>query len=374
MKNTALFIAALALILAACAPAATPAPVAPAVTEAPAAVEATTAPAAAAPVHVAFFVPWTEDVWYVVAIKAAKDRAAQLGIELDVFDGGNKVEQQLQQFDNALVAKPDAIVLSSVDPATMVPSIEKASAQGIKTVVYDRPIFATTKLDALLVLDTPNMGEMQGQAIVDYLTQKNGSAKGKVIRVYGDLADTWVTGISEGWDPFMAKYPDIKVLQAMSGAWAPDQASANVEQLLTANPDVDAIVMDSDWLASGIITYLKSHYDPVGGGNHIFVIGDGGMPEGLQYIRDGYMDMTINNPVPDFVGAAIEVAYKLANGETLPDQWVEEGKPWSPAPITMNAPTTDKPYAGPVVNMGNFIVDKTNVDDPTLWGNMANQP
>ena len=67
------------------------------------------------------------------------------------------------------------------------------------------------------------------------------------------------------------------------------------------------------------------------------------------------------------------MAYKLANGETLPTQWVEEGKPWSPAPIIMNPPTTDKPYAGPVLNMGNFIVDKTNVDDPTLWGNMAKQ-
>lgn len=367
MKRTVLLIAALVMMLGACAPA-TPAPaVAPA---APAETQAA-APAAEKQIHVAFFVPWTEDVWYVVAIKAAQDRAAKLGIKLDVYDGANKVETQLQQFDTALSAKPDAIVLSSVDPATMVPSIEKAADMGIKTVVYDRPIYATTKLDALLVLDTANMGQMAGQAIVDYLTKKNGSAKGTVIRVYGDLADTWVTGISEGWDPFMAKYPDIKVLKAMSGAWAPDQASANVEQLLTANPEVDAITMDSDWLASGIITYLKSHYDPVGGAKHIFVIGDGGMPEGLQYIRDGYMDETINNPVPDFVGAAIEVAYKLAKGETLPAQWVEAGKPWSPAPIAMNKPTADKPYTGPVVNMGNFIVDKTNCDDPTLWGNMA---
>lgn len=362
MKRTVLLIAALTLILGACAPAATPT-AAPAATEAP----------AAKPVHIAFFVPWTEDIWYVVAIKGAQDRAAKLGIQLDVYDGANKVETQIQQFDTALSSNPDAVVLSSVDPATMIPSIERAAAQGIKTVVYDRPIYATTKLDALLVLDTANMGQMQGQAVVDYLTQKNGSPKGKVIRVYGDLADTWVTGISEGWDPFMAQYPDITVLQAMSGAWAPDIASANVEQLLVANPDVDAIVMDSDWLASGIITYLKSNYDPVGGAKHIFVIGDGGMPEGLQYIRDGYMDLTINNPVPDFLGAAIEVAYKLANGETLPAQWVEEGKPWSPAPIAMNQPTTDKPYAGPVLNMGNFIVDKTNVDDPTLWGNMAKQ-
>ena len=45
-------------------------------------------------------------MWYVVAIKAAKARAAQLGIELDVFDGGNKVEQQLQQFDNAWLPSP----------------------------------------------------------------------------------------------------------------------------------------------------------------------------------------------------------------------------------------------------------------------------
>ncbi len=378
-KRTLLaLVTVIALLLVSCGQA-TPAPT----TQAPPPAGATTAPEAtampeattAAPVKIAFFVPWTEDVWYVAAIEGAKQRAADLGYQIDVYDAGYKVDTQVQQFDNAMASNPSAIVLSSVDPAAMIPSVERAHDAGIPVVVYDRPIRATTKIDALLILDTPGIGTQGGQSIVDYLTQKNGSPTGKVIRVYGDLADTWVTDISSGWDPFMANYPDITVLQALSGPWEPETASANVEQLLTTNPDVDAIFLDSDWLGSGITTYLENNgYGKVGEDNHVFYVGVGGMPQALDYIRQGYMDLTINNPVPDFAGAAVEVAGMLAQGQSLPDQWVQDGAPWSPAAITMAVPTADEPYAGPLLDMQNFIVDKSNVDDPTLWGNIvANQ-
>ena len=74
-----------------------------------------------------------------------------------------------------------------------------------------------------MVLDTSSMGIMTGQAILDHLTKKYGEPKGTIIRAYGDLADTWVTYISEGCDPLMAQYPNIKVLKAMSGKWEPEK-------------------------------------------------------------------------------------------------------------------------------------------------------
>lgn len=364
-----------ALIVGACQGAATPAP-SPAAGASPspgaAASGAPSASSLPAGRRVAFFVPWTQDIWYVVAIKGAQDAATKLGIKLDVYDANNKVETQIQQFDTALANKPEAIVLSSVDPAGMVPSIEKAHDMGIKVVVYDRPIYATTKLDGLVVLDTVNMGDIACKAVVKAVTDKNGSATGTVIRAYGDLADTWVTGISAGWDPCMAQYPGIKVLTASSGKWDPALSAANVSQLLASHPETDAITLDSDFLATGILTNLKTGgYGKVGEAKHVYLIGNGGLPEALQAIRDGWMDSTINNPVPDFTGAAVSCADMLANNQPLPSSWVEEGKAWSPAAITTNVPTADAPYAGPVLNMTNFVVDKTTVDDPTLWGNIA---
>ena len=295
-----------ALIVGACQGGATPTP-SPAASAAstPAAGASSTPSASTLPAgrRVAFFVPWTQDIWYVIAIKGAEDAAAKLGIQLDVYDANNKVETQIQQFDTALASEPEAIVLSSVDPAGMVPSIEKAHDMGIKVVAYDRPIYATTKLDGLVVLDTVNMGDIACKAVVKAVTDKNGSATGTVIRAYGDLADTWVTGISAGWDPCMAQYPDIKILTASSGQWDPVLSATNVAQLLASHPETDAITLDSDFLATGILTNLKTGgYGKVGEAKHVYLIGNGGLPEALQAIRDGWMDSTINNPVPDFTG------------------------------------------------------------------------
>jgi ABC-type sugar transport system substrate-binding protein len=332
------------------------------------------------PVTIAFFVPWTEDDWYVAAIEGAERRAEELGVELEVYDAGYDVATQVQQFDTAMIGEPDAIVLSSVDVLAMVPSVESAKEAGIVVVDYDRPLWETEQLDALLILDTPGLGRTGGQAIVDHLTEKYGEPRGKVIRVFGDLADTWVTDISEGWDPLMEQYPDIEVLSAMSGPWEPEEAAANVEQLLVTNPDVDAIFVDSDWLSSGIVAYLEAEeYGTVGEEGHIYFAGVGGMPQALDYIREGWVDFTINTPIVDFAGTAVEMAYMLAQGEELPDEWAEDGKAWSPAKIypspeygspELGFPSEEKPYQGPVLNMQNVVIGPDEVDDPNLWGNI----
>lgn len=367
-KQIFMFIVVLGLMLTACQ-SATPVATDPADVPPEAQVEEE-------PIEIALFVPWTEDIWYVALVEGAKMRAEELGVDLQVYDAGYEVETQVQQFDTAMTSNPDAIVLSSVDSAAMIPSIERAHDAGIVVVVYDRPIFETDKLDALLIMDTPGLGTQACEAIAKHLTEKNGEEEptGKVIRAFGDLADTWVTDISSGWDPCMEQYPNIEILSAMSGPWEPEQAAANVEQILVIENDVDAIFLDSDFLAPAITRVVEAQgFGKVGEDNHILLIGNGGPPEALDLIREGWMDTTLNNPVPDFAAAAIEIATVLVKGEELPNEWVQEGAAWSPAKITFAEPTEDEPYAGPVLDMMNFFVDSTNVDDPNLWGNLVGE-
>jgi ABC-type sugar transport system substrate-binding protein len=341
---------------------------------------ATEAAAPVEKVQMAFFVPTMSDTWYVGALEGAKRRAAEKNVDLQMFDANNKVETQLQQVDTVIATGVDAIILSSVDPHAMVPSIERAKDAGIKVVVYDRPIFESTKVDALLVLDTPNMGIQAAEAIAAQLTQKHGEPKGKVIRVYGDLADTWVTYITEGWDPTMAKYPDIEILTANSGVWEVETAATNVAQLMATNSNIDAIFVDSDWLATGIIANLEAsgEYGKAGEDTHIYFVGVNGSPEALDYIREGWMDATISTPVPDLTGAAVDIALMLTQGKPVPSEYVQAGAAWSPAKIypspvygTAPFPLEEKVYKGPVLNMLNELVTKENVEDALLWGNIV---
>ncbi len=385
----------LAMLLIACQPAAEepaaeePAAEAPAAeepaaeepaAEEPAAEEpAAEEPAAEEPVRVAFFVPWTDDVWYIAAIEGARARAEELGFELEVYNPGYDVATQVQQWDTAMaVSKPDIIIFAGVDPLALVPSVESAHDAGIVVVAYDRSLYETNKLDALLVVDSVGIGRVGAEQIVGYLTEKYGAPQGKVIRVLGDLADTWVTDIGEGWNPVMEQYPDIQVIEASGGAWEPETAAANVEQLLITNPDVDAMFVDSDWLSSGIVAYLeRQNYATVGEEGHIYFVGVGGMPQGLDYLREGWYDVIINNAIVDLTALAVDIAYTLHKGEELPAEWVQEGAFWSPAtiypsPIYGQAPfpLEEKPYQGPVINLENLLIDVTMADEPYLWGNM----
>ena len=332
-------------------------------------------------INLAAFVPWTEDVWYIAVIEGMTREAEAQGVNIEFYDAGYVVETQVEQFDTAIAKEPDCIILSSVDPHTMIPSVEKARAAGIPVVDYDRPIW-DTPLDFLLILDTVDIGRIAARDIVDHLTEKYGEPKGVVIEVLGDLADTWTIDLGGGFHEVIDEYEDIEVIGVESGPWEPEQAAANVEDVLTVRDDVDAMVLHSDWLASGIVAYLEgAGYPPAGEEGHIYFLGVGGMPQGLEYIREGWMDATINNPVISFGKHAVRAAINVVKGEEIPlGPYVEEGAPWSPAQVlkiadyaeesgvTVGYEPTDKDR---VLNMPNYVLRGDAVDDPNLWGNVV---
>lgn len=198
---------------------------------------------------------------------------------------------------------------------------EKASAEGIPVIAYDRPIPGA---DYYVSFDNVEVGRLQGQAVVEGLEAAGKDpATAAVFYIGGDAADGNAAMFREGAVEVM-EAAGITAVAEPPGVWDGDKSATNFEQALTANGGVvDAVWAANDTNAAGVITILDKNNLVVP------VSGQDASVAGLQNVLLGKQWATVYKPVKLEADAAVETAIALLNGET-PDADLEldDGTPF----------------------------------------------
>lgn len=308
----------------------------------------------------AYLAPLTEDAFWVASIEAFKKEAARLGYEPKVYDAKNNSTQQLNQFDYAISLNPAAIVVAAVDNKAVITGVERARQEKIPVIALGRTI-DQTKVDMTVIAGTIAMGNLAGITTETMLKKKYGTVKGTVLEVMGDPADNFSTEVGQGFHAIVDKNKSLKIIIKTTKDWEPSRAASTVEDQLTTNKDIDLIFLHSDWLASGVVAYLEQQkYGKTGEKNHIILLATGGAPEGLNYIRNKWMDAIIEEPISDEAIYSVRYADKLVKGGKI-----------SAGTVNINGLKGEikmESY-GPTLLIPAGLIDSKNCDDPRIWGN-----
>jgi len=280
------------------------------------------------------------------------------GYEVRALNADNKSAIQVNQMDDAISQKPRAIILNAVDAATITASVDKARQAGIPVLVYDRFIQDTTT-DFHSVVGTIKIGQMAADEVARLLKEKNGEAKGTVLEIMGDPGDNYTVLIDQGFqEKIKADYPNIQVIAKPTAGWEPTVAASIVDDQLTANPATDLIFVHADFRATSIIPVLQAHGLKQG---DVLMVGTDGAPSGLQAIRDGWMVETIGVPM-------VQQVYGI--WQFLEDVVAKKALTMGTVDVKGVQAELKQEKWGPTLYLPGQIVDKKNVDDPNLWGNM----
>jgi D-xylose transport system substrate-binding protein len=198
---------------------------------------------------------------------------------------------------------------------------EKAKAEGIPVIAYDRPIEGA---DYYVSFDNIEVGRLEGQSIVDGL-EAAGKDPATAVVVYmgGDPADGNAKMFHDGAVEVM-EAAGIKPAAEPPGVWDGDKSATNFEQALTGlGGKVDAVWVANDTNAAGVITILDKN------GLTVPVSGQDASIAGLQNVLLGKQTATVYKPIKLEADAAVELAVALLEGETpTDDQELEDGTPY----------------------------------------------
>jgi simple sugar transport system substrate-binding protein len=318
MKITKLLSAALVVmfLLAACAPAATPAP-APAQPAAPAEPAAPAAPAEpAAPAAAKTYKDMTlcypqlgaESDWRTANTASFKETAEQLGVKLIFSDAQQKQENQISAMRACIQQGVDVIALPPVVEDGWDAVLTEAKAAGIPVIIVDRSVSADKSLyvshiGSDMVLEGRKSGEEMNKLL------PNG---GNILEVSGTTGSGAAVGRAKGFRETLN--PNIKILDSQTGNFNPTEAKPVVEAFLKKyEGQIDGFFIHNDGMAGAAVEALKAAGVKPG---EIKIVSVDGTRGGFQMMIDGWVQADVEcNPL---LGPQVmEMALKLMNGEQI---------------------------------------------------------
>jgi ABC-type sugar transport system substrate-binding protein len=287
------------------------------------------------------------------------------GWEVLTTTSGGDAQKQLNDINDYITQQVDAIVAVPDDSAGICQAVQAAKEANIPFFTIDRSP-SGCEINMTVLSDNYLAGQQSGEAIVEFLTQRHGSPKGKVLEITGNLAQNVAQLRGGGFNDVMKKHPEITVLSKV-GDWDSAKGADIVRDVGTSEADLDAIYMHSDCAYGPSVVQTLGEIGKTakrGEDGHIHLSGVDGCLVALDFIRAGSFDQSSNQPIPDFGVLAADYIEKTIKGEAIEaGEVVKEGALWSPARIE----TSD---VGPQLFLATTSVGADNVDDPRLWGNI----
>lgn len=271
--------------------------------------------------------------------KAVEEQCS--GCEISYFNAGGDVEKQASQGEAALTQGAEVMVVDPMDSKAAAAIVEKAHAQEVPTVSYDR-LIENSEVAGYVSFDNERVGEQQAESLSEKL-KEDGNPKGPIIMINGDPADPNAALFKKGAHNAFEKAGVEIAKEYDTPGWTAENAQREAQQAITAigKNGFAGIYAANDDTAGGAIAAMKgAGINP----EEIPVTGQDSTVAGLQRILVGQQYMTIFKPIVPEAEIAAEMAISL--GETgevetkEKTQMINNGKTEVPSVLLTSTPVT----------------------------------
>ena len=234
-----------------------------------------------------------------------------LGVTPVITVANNSADRQANDVDNLLTQGVDVLVIAPQDATQAAAMVDKAKAQGVPVISYDR-LINSPKIDLYISHQVPVIGSK----MAEYALAKK--PKGNYVMVYGSNADNNAHIMKKAQLDVLkpaVDRGDIKIVaEQFIPDWKKELAQNFAENTLTQNNDqIDAFIVSNDGMAGGVIQALAAR----GLIGKVIVTGQDAQIDALQNVAEGKQSMTVYKPIIPLANQAVESAIKLAKGEKL---------------------------------------------------------
>lgn len=263
---------------------------------------------------IAYIPPGMISPFYAVSIKGAEAVAKKHGYKLRVLSPERETDYagQVRIVEDMITEKVDGICICAINADAVSAAIRKANAANIPVVVFNGLTeLPNCKVEAYVGYEQRNGGRKVG----DFINLKlNG--KGNLAIIQG--LPGYHTTEREGGirDQIGEKYPGIKIVAAQPGDWEREKGMNAAQNMLTANPDINAFVGLSDEMALGALQAKRA-----AGRDDIIVCGIDGNPNALESVKEGKLDGTLYVYPHKNGSMAIDAMHEIFQGKKIDLIW-----------------------------------------------------
>jgi D-xylose transport system substrate-binding protein len=232
------------------------------------------------------------------------------GVQVDSLNALNDPAKQQSQAEAELAKGAKVLVVAAIDGKAFATVVNKAAAQGVTVIAYDR-LINSAKLGYYVSFNSVTVGKVEASWMARHM-----SKGARLAIINGSPTDANAhfvnTGIHQILDPAFKSAKFKKVGEQWTPGWDPPTAQREMEQILTkTNNGVDGVVSANDGMAGGIIAALKAQ----GMEGSVPTTGQDASLEGVQNVIQGYQGVTAFKDFRLQAPAAAKIAAAVLNGK-----------------------------------------------------------
>jgi len=273
----------------------------------------TTAPPAApagGKIKIAFSAPAADHGWTgAISVNAKKQAAKYDDVDFSLTQAATAADQ-VSQLNTIVMQKPDVLIVLPQDETVTTAALAAMKA-GIPVINVDREFSDPGAQRAVIKGDNYGVGFQAGQYFAAQL-----HCKGNVVEIQGIAGISVTNQRTKGFaDGIAACKGGIKILAQQPADFAPDKGLAVMQNILQAQPKIDAVYTHDDDMAQGVVQAIKN----ANRDKEMWLTGVGGSKAAMDQIKQGglYRATFLYNPT--MAASAVALARLLAKGQGLAD-------------------------------------------------------
>jgi len=270
---------------------------------APAEESSTDAPAESAG-KVGLIVSTLNNPFFVDLKEGAQAEAKALGLELIVLDSQNDPAKELANMEDLLTQEVNVILINPTDSDAVGNAIKMANGKEVPVITLDRGANAG-EVVTHIASDNISGGIMAGEYIAEML-----GGAGKVVELEGIAGTSAARDRGQGFNTAMDA-TSIEVVARQVADFDRTKGLAVMENILQAQPEINAVFAHNDEMALGALTAVES------AGRDIIIVGFDATADAVKAVEAGNMAATVAQQ-PDKIGSlGVKAAKDVLDGTTV---------------------------------------------------------
>jgi D-xylose transport system substrate-binding protein len=250
--------------------------------------------------------------WETADRKYLEEAFKAAGVQYDIQNAQNDKNAFQTIAEQMISSGVTALMIVNLDSGTGKAVLDKAKAQGVATIDYDRLTLGGSA-SYYVSFDGVAVGKLQGEGLVKCLA---GKTKPVVAELNGSPTDNNATLFKQGYDSVLKpKYDSGEFVKGPDQSvpdWDNAQGATIFEQMVTqTGGKIDGVLAANDGLGNAAITVLRKNNLQ----GKVPVTGQDATVQGLQNILNGEQCMTVYKAIKKQADAAAALAIGLAKGE-----------------------------------------------------------
>ena len=235
-----------------------------------------------------------------------RECASWSNIKVDSYGAEESAETQVQIMTDCINQGYNAIILQCSDGTALAPSVRQAEEAGIPVITVNLDCASDTIHSALVMAVDYDAGRMAADKMAEQLGET-----GDIAIIQGVPGLERTDNLERGFRETIAKYPNIKIVEAQSASFQKDTAMTVMNSFLQSHPDLKGVFAINDAMAEGAALAAQSANKK----GQICIWGADGEKDALAMIESGDMAGTIYTNSWDEGSTAAKIALLMVGSE-----------------------------------------------------------